>query len=382
MDVKYQVAILGPCAKQFQSALRRTIRKRLKELDPNLPNHVRIFGSSTAGRYDPKSPSVGIYFGGKNHAGDDLSLLRRMIRAAAVVIPVVTDISQYHTLVPKELLPINGAELRDSDLGAIANVALENLRLLRQDRRLFISYRRADSSTVALQLRHLLEARGYDAFLDTHSVPLGDPFQEVLWQRLADSDLLLLLDSPNFLKSRWTKEELAQAEALTVGILQIIWPGHTPAPYTDLCERIYLGNGDFKGKSLRKSVLAKIAARVESLRARCLAARHNNLVREFCDAAATIGVKTAVQSERFVLADLKNGRRVAAIPAVGVPDALRYHEASVRFPSGGKTADEAVLVYDHRGLRPSWSAFLEWLDQFLPVKAIRVTMVAARLGGP
>jgi hypothetical protein len=306
-----------------------------------------------------------------------------MMHAAAVVIPVVNDLSEFRTLVPNELLTINGAEQRNSnsDVSAIANIALENLGLLRQDRRLFISYRRADSSAVALQLRHLLEARGYDAFLDTHSVPTGDPFQEVLWQRLADSDLLLLLDSPNFLKSRWTKEELAQAEALTVGILQIVWPGHTPAPYTDLCERIYLSGADFKGKLLKRNALAKAAVGVENLRARCLAARHNNLVREFCDAAATIGIKTAVQPERYVLAELKDGRRVAAIPAVGVPDALRYHEASVRFPGGGKTVDEAVLVYDHRGLRPAWSAFLEWLDQFLPVKSIRVTMAATKLGG-
>lgn len=339
-------------------------------------------GPSAGARYDPKSPSVGVYFGGKHPADADLRLLERMTRAAVVVIPVVSNISKLSRLVPKELQPINGTDLRKSDVSAIANTALENLHLLRQERRLFISYRRADSSAVALQLRHLFEACGYDAFLDTHSVSIGDRFQEVLWQRLVDSDLLLLLHTPEFLTSRWTKEELAQAEALTVGILQIVWPGHSPAPHTNLCERIYLNRSDFQGTSLKRDARAKIAAGVESLRARCLAARHNNLVREFCDAAATIGATTAVQPERYVVADLKNGRRIAAIPTVGVPDALRYHEASLRFPGGGKAVDEAVLIYDHRGLRPAWNTFLDWLDQFLPVKAIRVTMVASVLGKP
>ena len=67
---------------------------------------------------------------------------------------------------------------------------------------------------------------------------------------------------------------------------------------------------------------------------------------------------------------------MAAIPAVGVPDALRYHEASQRFAKGDDLPSQVFLIYDHRGLRPSWSSFLNWLDEFLPVKAVRITKVA------
>ena len=107
----------------------------------------------------------------------------------------------------------------DKRLDAITNLVLENLGLLRRTRRLFISYRRSNSSHEALQLRHELDARGYDVFLDTHSVPRGDDFQEVLWHRLADSDVVVMLDTPGFMTSRWTKEELAQAEAMTIGMI-------------------------------------------------------------------------------------------------------------------------------------------------------------------
>ena len=118
---------------------------------------------------------------------------------------------------------------------------------------------------------------------------------------------------------------------------------------------------------------------VEKVRARSLAARHNNLVKEFCEEAKRIGVATAVQSERYIIAELEGGMRIAAVPAVGVPDARRYHEANLKFPSGEGLADKVVLIYDHRGMRQQWISFLSWLDDFLPVTTLRVTETAKHL---
>jgi TIR domain len=378
LHTKYQIVTFGPGAKKLRPLLERRLRLRIRELGKKITGFVRFTGRDGTSRLDPKAPLVGIYFGGPRTAALDRQALRRLHGFSAVVLPVVTNISRFRRLVPRELYGVNGIarDRADRNLDAIANLVLENLGLLRRSRRLFISYRRSESSDVALQIRYELDARGYDIFLDTHSVPKGDQFQEVLWHRLADSDLMLLLDSPGFLESRWTLEELAQAEAMTVGILQIVWPGYAPARYSDLCERVYLNAADFNGSALRASALVRISVATERLRARCLAARHDNLVREFCDAADTIGVRTIVQPERYVLAKLGRGRRIAAVPAVGVPDAFRYHEASRRFPSGSGSASEVLLVYDHRGLRPGWLEYLKWLDQFLPVKAARITGVA------
>src|SRR5262249_39620380 len=135
-------------------------------------------------------------------------------------------------------------------------------------------------------------------------------------------------------------------------------------------------SADFSSKKLRAYVVRRISLAVEQLRARSLAARHNNLMREFCDAAAKAGASATVQPQRFATARLQDGRQIAAIPAVGVPDAVRYHEAAERFSAGTVGASEVFLLYDHRGLRPSWSEFLDWLDRFLPVKAVRITSVA------
>jgi hypothetical protein len=383
--IKYNVSTIGPRAVEHGPTLKRRLRKRLRELSETLLQAVGFLdAASTLGR-DAKTPLVAVYFGGAPATAKDLNAVQSLRGTASVIIPVVPDSLTFNAAVPPELHGINGVELSPNDpqLDVVANLVLENLGLLRQTRRLFLSYRRTDSSHEALQLRHELDSRGYDVFLDTHSVPKGDAFQEVLWHRLADSDVMVLLDTPGFVESRWTKEELAQAEAMTIGIVQVIWPKHQPSPYTDLCERIYLQDSDLRGNSnlgLTDDMLKAIASAVEQLRARSLAARHDNLVREFCDAAASINIAAVVQPDRYVSAALPSGQSIAAIPAVGVLDAQLYHQASRRF-TGKTPTSEVFLIYDHRGLRPIWGDFLDWLDGFLPVKAVRITNVANRLKG-
>lgn len=381
MTFQYAVAIFGPGSSSHGPVLKRRLRKRLSELSTVLPSAVKFLKAAEVPRANGKLPIVGVCFGGDAWSNDDSLAIRSLLAKSNVIIPVVSDINRFNLLVPTELAGINGMEISadNNQLDSIANLVLENLGLLRRSRRLFISYRRIDSAKEALQLRHELEARGYDVFLDTHSVPKGDDFQEVLWQRLADSDVAVLLDTPGFLTSRWTQEELAQAEAMTIGIVQVVWPAHSPAPYTDLCERIYLNRADVGATGLGVDAVKRILEEVERLRARSLAARHNNLVREFCDAAATVGIAAVVQPGRYISAHLPSGEMISAIPAVGVPEATRYHEASARFSEHASPPAEIFLIYDQRGLRPGWSKFLDWLDEFLPVKAVRITNVAKKL---
>jgi hypothetical protein len=374
----YQVLIVGPAAYRYGPALRRRLRSRLADLAAELLDRLSLLSAKQTDKLDPKAPLVGVYFGGSATSEQDLTAVAKLVALSAIVIPVVEDLEQVQTHLPAALQPINSVAHNAGErrLDAIANIVLENLGLLRQSRRLFISYRRSESAAAALQLRHALEAQGYDVFLDTHSVRKADPFQEVLWHRMADSDVIILLDTPAFLKSRWTKEELANAEAMTIGIVQVVWPKHQPVPYSDLCERVYLRSADFSADKLKARTIEGISVKVELLRARSLAARHNNLMREFCDAAIAAGATAIVQPQRYATARLRSGRQVAAIPAVGVLDAIRYHEAAKRLAAGEMSASEVFLLYDHRGLRPGWSEFLGWLDQFLPVRAVRITSVA------
>lgn len=375
----YQVILLGAGAARWRRPFVRALEKRLVEFGPTITQSLKVLVSSTLANHDPAQPAVAIYFGGDPLT--DAAAAAGILAQSIPTIPAVPDLQQFTSQVPAALHAINGMSLSsDHDLPAVVNMVLENLALIRRARRLFLSYRRSESATAARQLRVAFDALGYDAFLDTNSVPKGDDFQLVLWHRLLDSDVLVVLDTADFLSSRYTRMEIANASAMSVGMLQVLWPGVVRPRHSMLAVPLRLKPEDLAGDGLIENAVSRITTATEGLRARCVAARHANLVGEFCAEAARAGATISVQPERYVLAQLRSGRRIAAIPAVGVPDALRYHEASGRFSAVGVDADEAVLIYDHRGMLPQWTQFLDWLDDFLPVKGLRVTDTAARLG--
>jgi TIR domain len=383
VEFKYQIVILEPEVTGRGDRLRATLRKKLEELGVDLSTSVSFLDSATFSQRDPKSPIVGVYFGGPDQSPADTATVKQLLEVPAVVIPVVETLEDYSQLVPEPLAPVNGCVPRPEDPGLewIAGLVLEALSLLRQSRRLFISYRRIESQGIALQLYSLLDERGFDVFLDTHGVKPGEPFQEVLWHRLSDSDVVVLLDSPEFLDSQWTAKELAEASTMRIGILQLIWPRHERARTTELALCHYLTPLDFDpvGSSGSQARLAygtaqRVAAEVESLRARSLQARYQALVRSFCMAAQNAGVEATVQPERFILTRKGKGKQVAVIPAIGVPTALQVQEIADLFdPAKRPDVARAFLIYDHVGIRNRWIAHLRWLDLHLPVKTFRAS---------
>ena len=375
---KYQLVLLGARASTFRPKFVRRLNKRLDEIGSGIRRLMKIIDAAHVDERVSISPTVAVYFG--DDPTVDLAQLNDLVANAVPVLPVVSDLENFTASVPAAMHPINGMQLDpvNPDFGPLINLVLENLALLRRTRRLFLSYRRHESTPVAQQLRTAFDNIGYDAFLDTSSVPKGDEFQSVLWHRLLDSDVMVVLDTADFLGSQYTREEIAKASAMSVGMLQVLWPGVGRSPYSLLATPLQLTLADFDGEHLTSAAEARLISEVETLRARCLAARHTNLVGEFSAEATRVGATVTIQPQRYALAEIA-GRRIAAIPAVGVPDAQRYHEASRHFPAGGVGADEAVLIYDHRGMLPEWMTFLDWLDDFLPVKGLRVTDTAMRL---
>jgi hypothetical protein len=207
---------------------------------------------------------------------------------------------------------------------------------------------------------------------------------------LADTDVIVLLDSPGFLASRWTTAELAQANSTNIQILQLIWPGSTlqaaaafSKPFT-LARTQFLNPTDTMGATARlhDSCLEAVAADVESLRARALAARHAYLVHEFCAEATAAGFAPHVQPERFISLETASGNHIWTVPTVGVPDAVRYHEIEEEIARNPRRHSEVVLLYDERGIRDKWIKHIAWLDGHrLPVKSLPVTRVQSWLGG-
>lgn len=386
MPAEYQVGILG-MPNGLDQRLESSLASRLTELGV-APSALTLIPETEIGARDRKRPFVGVFFGYEGAHDLTHPILKDLIEDSVVIAPVVSDLKKASELVPNKLGHINCLELngRDRELDRLTTLLLENFRLLRSDRRLFISYRRNESQGIAIQLFEKLESMGFDVFLDTHAVPPAVDFQAVLWHRLADSDVVVLLGTPGFIERRWTRAELAQANATNIQILHLLWPKTTAIPESAFSQFHILAADAFAtaeqtgdGARLHDTVAEEIGLLAESLRARALSARHRYLVDNFCDQARELGQQPVVQSERFIALEMTNSKRIAVVPAVGVPSAVRYQEIEDAITAASSSFSKIWLLYDERGILDSWLAHVAWLNGHLPLCAVRVSESAARI---
>src|SRR5260370_31401022 len=233
---KYQLVVL---ASEGDSQLTDRVARLDRALDisssllgVNLNNFlIRVIGGGGGAHLDRGMPTVAVFFGSiapPRLSAQDVAMLDQLLADGSLIIPIVEDATKFTTLVPPQIAALNGLSLPDcgAQFERLASRILEGFGLLREKRRLFISYRRIETSGVAAQLYEALDAAGFDVFLDTHGVLRpGEPFQDILWHRLADTDVALLLDSPCFLATRGTLGKLARPTSPNIRILQLLGPG-------------------------------------------------------------------------------------------------------------------------------------------------------------
>ncbi|MEB3376245.1 hypothetical protein SFC43_35045 [Bacteroides sp. CR5/BHMF/2] len=109
---------------------------------------------------------------------------------------------------------------------------------------------------------------------------------------------------------------------------------------------------------------------MESVRARNLAARQDNLVGEFVEEARK-QERRLIQEYRYLVENLENGRIRLFIPAIGIPQSYDCFE-SLRFRELLNNEKlELFLIYDDLCIRKRWIEHLEWLNKSLEVKTIK-----------
>jgi hypothetical protein len=380
MTTQYQIIIIGS-ENPFKKDVLSTLSRHVAELGLIEDSILVIDENNFHKEYKRNAPSFCIYFGSETGDFKNLDQLAILQKDATLILPVVSDFTLFSKQIPKALENINGFDLSSkNEVEKLVSCILEGLSLLRLSRRLFISYKRDESTVVAIQLFEQLEKNGFDVFLDTHSIRCGEPFQEELWHRMADTDVVVLLNTPRFLNSNWTTQELAKANSMSIGILQIIFPTHKLERDAEISIPLQLTDLDFGNKIFNNSksyltdeTIKKVVSQVESLRARSLASRQDNIITEFIASCTKVGKKADLQPEKFIIVKQGDGKELVIIPTVGVPQAFTYNQSEelvARIKS--KNVAGAFLLYDHRNIREKWLNHLAWLDNYLPIKTIKI----------
>jgi hypothetical protein len=397
---RYQVVLLGPDIKAHRHRIVDALERRTNELGDRIWDAIDVLEDHAAAGFDNTSPVVAVWLGSSDASdAGHLATLEALLTAAKPIIPVVRDLANFKAQTPPQLHPINGLMLDGSTatLDRVINTVLEALQLLRRRRRLFVSYARKDSRGAAKQLFGSLAECGFDVFLDTHSTPAAINFQNQLWHSMVDSDLVVLLDTNGFEDSRWCRAEYERADALSIGVVRVIWPDKKIDPAKDallLSLPVQLGASDFQNgptspkqnDQLTDVAIGRIAEAVEGFRARSIAARQANLVTAFQHEASSLSVSVAVQSNLHIIVQKSDGKggikRIAVIPTIGVPVSTNYHDAFIEYDTDPNNVEAQLILYDRQGFLPHWVDHLTWLNSQLPVKGIDVTEVPTWLSTP
>lgn len=382
MNSYYQLILLGDtiseaCRKVKRQFFELLNQRRLdKQLVAILDGTLTLIPRKEGG-YDSTKPTFAFYFGKQNHGDKDVDALKKLIGNGDAVYPVFFTVFEQE--VPEILYPINGVKFAEDKLDSIVNVAFEELRLLRKKRRVFISYKRLDSAAVANQLYDVLSRNQFDVFLDTYSIRGAADFQAELHHRITDCDVLIQLNSQGFKDSKWCKEEITEANARRVGVLQINWPEVKPDVTDQLSWTKKLVKLDFRRKRYRRNtsmlknkVLNEIARNVEAIRARNIAARQDNLTGEFVKEASRQG-RIIIKEPTFLVEQMEDGKFWYYIPAIGIPQSWDCYESVKMLERwSGSLPEKVFLIYDDLSILPRWIAHLEWMNKYLEVKTIKM----------
>lgn len=377
MDFKYQLILLGSFD-GTENEISVLFLKRLEELKLQANFYEIVYSREFEALYKGNQPTYTIYFGSQTGNFQDLDKIERLLNEGNIILPIFHN--DFKSEIPEILGNQNGLKYSSKEKDKIVNLILESFGKLRNTRKVFISYRRDQSTSIAIQLYEALERNNFDVFLDTHSIKQGEPFQDELWHRMTDCDVIVLLNTEGFLERKWCKEEIAEASAKQIGVLQLVWPNHKLEKMAEVCIPINLQPEDFLDNKftdkdtskLTQEKVLQIVQQAESLRARNLASRQDSLITNFLNIAKKYGKAMTVQPQRFITENLNENKRRIFIPSVGIPQSTDYYQSSeLKKEIQEYSVEEVYLIYDNVRIREKWLKHLDYLNKWLDVQTIK-----------
>ncbi len=356
--VLYELALMGMPSDAQVDSLTHYLTKNVEPFGLKLGEEVAW--SIRPAKFDPsqRTATAVAFFGADGVSDDGLNAL---LHDGIPVLPVVSAEGCVDRELPNQLKPFNCLTYETDGPQRISTALLECVGLLPRQRRVFVSYRRGEAREAALQLFDALSARLFDVFLDTHGIAPAEDFQAVLWHRLCDSDVLLMLDTPTYFDSRWTAAEFGRALAKDIKVLRIGLPGVTPSPRTATANHINLANDEVDAATGRFSdaAIERVCVQLEASRSLSQAVRGLNLFSKIKLHIERIGgTVLGVGLNKAIYIRLPDGKDVIAYPTVGVPTSLTLNEAA------DHASDCSVaVVYEHIGLDKRWQTHLDWLGK-------------------
>lgn len=205
-----------------------------------------------------------------------------------------------------------------------------------EDQRIFISYKRKDTSELAEQLFDCLNHIGFEVFLDRFSIRPSVHFQNRLYQELADKAMIIFLESANFLDSEWVQLEIAFAKKYRLGLLALNTGASKKVQSIDDEFRINFASLDDSGR-LNSRDLDSLVVDIKKHHSIALYRMRNYLNTNIIAALQSRGASPSFDKSGFINVLNKDGKLEYKIWATARPPKVNdYHYADISHASGIK----------------------------------------------
>lgn len=303
-------------------------------------------------------------------------------------LPVYDPKSPYEAQVPRILRPINGSKWSPTEApDEIAAKVLKFLGLAEEDQRIFISYRQAEASHIAEQLRRVLLDERWDVFLDRFTIPPGVNFQERLDKELADKAFVLLIESPDVTTSRWVEHEVVFALARKLGLLALTLPqvkAQELHPAIQEALRLRLNAKDISQQGaqpvLSKDGIKRVIREIDRRHAEAFTLRRETAMLETSEEMRRHGYDVAA-IDQWGLLGTNGDRREVALVTARAPEAsdLRLiHSLRLKHRLRG-IPTRGWVVHPTEDIDYERASLLQWLTTHRQINSTPVMLLGERM---
>lgn len=350
-------------ARQVESAVKTAAQELLIDCD------LLEFTTQLA---EPKTHQVVVYLGSEDgHQCDELNqIVDTALRWDVAILPVIESCrSNVIAGLPKDIAQINAALWRGNGAGVAASL-LAILGLVEKERKLFISYRRSETSELSMQLHSELVNRRFNVFLDRFSLEPGVDFQRRLDEELGDKAFLLVLESNALRESEWVRHEISYAHSRRIEMLALTLPDTDRVsliPTIDDAFRHRLRSKDFSHEGiLLTSVLEKILEKIELAHARALRRRREQILGSITEKLRMDGCECNPTGDWSIFASGKDGHAGVFWVTPRCPEPRDFYLLSLQHDRVSQQMDieslQSTVVHEAGVLAKEHEELLDWLS--------------------
>lgn len=324
---------------------------------------------------DKKKPFLCLYFG-KTEADSNFSEWMKenveVLLKQHAVLPIAMQPDDFKTKFPKELKSLNGFFLKENETESflrLKNYVASYFGLLDTNRKVFISYRRTELEPLAHKLYEELIKKKYQPFLDSYSIVEGVDFQGYLRHELVDSEIVILLDSPDFNSSEYCMEEFNVANCERIPVLDIRFQVDPQKNRNQFCDYLET-NLSCEEANVNSELVGKIIGLMEQCRIKAYQFKRQYVLDEFTNACQEYGMEVVNQGQ-FLRCDTTHE---CFYPLTRIPSCKDFYNLQVMFDKIPlfSTYTKKIL-YNGNYCRPGITLYLQWLNTQLPIKSYNIT---------